>query len=92
MPNAWVPLELEIAELKVEGRQILSLKEIEELNNTSEVSTLSAQNLKTFLQIQHSLGNIVYFDNPQLKDYVVISTLYMIEVMKSFVIGSVQYI
>ena len=89
MPNAWVPLELEIAELTAEGRQIMSLKEIEELNNDSEVSTLSAEDLKAFLQIQHSLGKIVYFDTPQLKDYVVISPLYMVEVMKSFVTGTV---
>jgi hypothetical protein len=89
MPNAWVPLELEIAELTAEGKQILSLKEIEELNNASEVRTLSSKDLKTFLQIQHSLGKIVYFDTPQLKDYVVISPLYMVEVMKSFVTGKV---
>lgn len=89
MPNAWVPLELEIAELTAEGKQILSLKDIEELNNASEVSTLSSKDLKTFLQIQHSLGKIVYFDTPQLKDYVVISPLYMVEVMKSFVTGTV---
>lgn len=90
MPNAWVPLELEIAELTAEGKQIMSLKEIEELNNASEVSTLSSKDLKTFLQIQHSLGKIVYFDTPQLKDYVVISPLYMVEVMKSFVTGKVN--
>ena len=89
MPNAWVPLELEIAELTAEGKQILSITEIEELNNASEVSTLSAEDLKTFLQIQHSLGKIVYFDTPQLKDYVVISPLYMVEVMKSFVTGTI---
>lgn len=89
MPNAWIPLELEIAELTAEGKQILSLKDIEELNNASEVSTLSSKDLKTFLQIQHSLGKIVYFDTPQLKDYVVISPLYMVEVMKSFVTGTV---
>jgi len=89
MPNAWVPLELEIAELTAEGKQILSLREIEELNNASEVSTLSSEDLKTFLHIQHSLGKIVYFDTPQLKDYVVISPLYMVEVMKSFVTGTV---
>ena len=89
MPNAWVPLELEIAELTAEGKQILSLKEIEELNNASEVRTLSSKDLKTFLQIQHSLGKIVYFDTPQLKDYVVISPLYMVDVMKSFVTGTV---
>ena len=89
MPNAWVPLELEIAELTAEGKQILSLKEIEELNNDSEVSTLSSEDLKTFLQIQHSLGKIVYFDTPQLKDYIVLSPLYMVEVMRSFVTGTV---
>jgi hypothetical protein len=89
MPNAWVPLELEIAELTAEGRQILSLKEIEDLNNASEVSTLSAEDLKAFLKIQHSLGKIVYFDTAQLKDYVIISPLYMVEVMKSLVTGTV---
>jgi hypothetical protein len=30
-----------------------------------------------------------YFDTPQLKDYVVISPLYMVDVMKSFVTGTV---
>ena len=89
MPNAWVPLELEIAELTAEGKQILSLKDIEELNNASEISTLSSKDLKDFLQFQHSVGKIVYFDTPQLKDYVVISPLYMVEVMKSFVTGKV---
>jgi hypothetical protein len=49
MPNAWIPLELEIAELTAEGKQILSLKDIEELNNASEVSTLSSKDLKTLI-------------------------------------------
>jgi hypothetical protein len=89
MPNAWIPLELEIAELTAAGKQILPLKEIDALNNASEVSTLSAEDLKRFLKIQHSLGKIVYFDTPQLKDYVVINPLYMVEVMKSFVTGTV---
>ena len=89
MPNAWIPLELEIAELTAAGMQIMSLKEIYALNNACEVSTLSTEDIKTFLKIQHSLGKIVYFDTPQLKDYVVISPLYMVEVMKSFVTGTV---
>jgi hypothetical protein len=89
MPNAWIPLELEIAELTAAGIQIMSLKEIYALNNACEVSTLSTEDIKTFLKIQHSLGEIVYFDTPQLKDYVVISPLYMVEVMKSFATGTV---
>ncbi|XP_063417141.1 uncharacterized protein LOC134699481 [Mytilus trossulus] len=85
MPNACVPLELEIAELVAEGKQIMSLAEIKELNAISEVSVLSAEQLTDFLHFQHSLGKIVYFDTPQLRDNVIISPLLMVEVMRSFI-------
>ncbi|XP_076116865.1 uncharacterized protein LOC143084338 [Mytilus galloprovincialis] len=85
MPNACVPLELEIAELVAEGKQIVSLVEVEELNAISEVSVLSPEQLTDFLHYQHSLGKIVYFDTPQLRDNVIISPLLMVEVMRSFI-------
>ncbi|CAC5377384.1 unnamed protein product [Mytilus coruscus] len=85
MPNACVPLEIEIAELVVEGHQILSLKEVEELNAISQVSILSSEQLNDFLHFQHSLGKIVYFDTAQLRDFVIISPLLLVEVMRSFV-------
>ncbi|CAG2196608.1 unnamed protein product [Mytilus edulis] len=85
MPNACVPLELEIAELVAEGKQILSFNEFEELNGISKVSVLSPGQLKDFLHFQHSLGKIVYFDSTQLRDYVIINPLLMVEVMRSFV-------
>ncbi|OPL21362.1 leucine-rich 2 repeat serine threonine-protein kinase, partial [Mytilus galloprovincialis] len=87
MPNACVPLELEIAELVAEGKQILSLAEVEELNAISQVSILSFNQLRDFLHFHHSLGKIVYFDTPQLRDYVIISPLLLVEVMRSFVTG-----
>ncbi|XP_071151234.1 uncharacterized protein, partial [Mytilus edulis] len=85
MPNACVPLELEIAELVAEGKQIMSLAEVKELNAISEVSVLSPEQLTDFLHFQHSLGKIVYFDTPQLRDNVIISPLLMVEVMRSFI-------
>ncbi|XP_052097573.1 uncharacterized protein LOC127732561 [Mytilus californianus] len=85
MPNACVPLELEIAELVAEGKQIMSLAEVKELNANSEVSVLSPEQLTDFLHFQHSLGKIVYFDTPQLRDNVMISPLLMVEVMRSFI-------
>ncbi|XP_063436933.1 uncharacterized protein LOC134718366 [Mytilus trossulus] len=85
MPNACVPLELEIAELVAEGKQIMSLVEVKELNAISEVSVLSPEQLTDFLHYQHSRGKIVYFDTPQLRDNVIISPLLMVEVMRSFI-------
>lgn len=87
MPNACVPLELEFAELAAEGIHILPLKEVEELNYVSEVSALTREQLKDFLLFHHSLGKIVYFDNPQLREYVIINPLFMVKVMQSFVTG-----
>ncbi|CAG2196555.1 unnamed protein product [Mytilus edulis] len=89
MPNACVPLELEIAELVAEGKQILSLEDVEELNAISKVSVLSPDQLKDFLNFHHSLGKIVYFETPQLKDFVIINPLLMVEVMRSFVTDKV---
>ncbi|XP_052097206.1 uncharacterized protein LOC127732177 isoform X10 [Mytilus californianus] len=85
MPNAWVPLELEMAELVAAGKQILSLEECEELNAVSTVSVLDLEQLHDFLHFQHSLGKIIYFDTQQLRDYVIINPLLMVEVMRSFV-------
>ncbi|XP_076083989.1 uncharacterized protein LOC143054825 isoform X1 [Mytilus galloprovincialis] len=89
MPNAWVPLELEIAELVAAGKQILSLEEVEELNTISKVSVLDVKQLQEFLHFQHSLGKIVYIDTQQLRDYVIINPLLMVEVMRSFVTDKV---
>ncbi|XP_071144046.1 uncharacterized protein [Mytilus edulis] len=89
MPNACVPLELEIAELVAEGTQILSLEDVEELNAISKVSVLSPDQLKDFLHFNHSLGKIVYFETPQLGNYVIINPLLMVEVMRSFVTDKV---
>lgn len=92
MPNSCVPLELEIAELVAEGKQILSLTEVEELNAISKVSMLSHEEIRDFLHFQHSLGKIVYFDTPQLKNYVIISPLLLVEVMRSFVTGMLYFL
>ncbi|XP_076116494.1 uncharacterized protein LOC143083962 [Mytilus galloprovincialis] len=85
MPNASVPLELEIANLVTKGKQVLSLREVEELNSISKVSVLSNEELRDFLKFHHSLGKLIYIDTPQLRSYVIISPLLLVEVMRSFV-------
>ena len=90
MPNACVPLELEIAEMVAAGRKIMSLEELEELNSISKVSVLDLEQLHHFLHFQHSLGKLIYFDSRQLQDYVIINPLLMVEVMRSFVTGIYQ--
>ncbi|VDI12006.1 Hypothetical predicted protein [Mytilus galloprovincialis] len=91
MPNASVPLELEMANLVAKSKQVLSLLEVEELNAIIKVSVLSNEELRDFIHFQPSFGTIVYFDTPQLRGYVIISPLLLVEVMRSFVTGTICY-
>ncbi|VDI07056.1 Hypothetical predicted protein [Mytilus galloprovincialis] len=87
LPNASVPLELEIADLVFEGKHILSLTEVEELNAASKGSVLSFDQLREFLHLQNLQGKIVYFDIPHLRDWVIINPILLVEIMRSFVKG-----
>ncbi|CAC5394793.1 unnamed protein product [Mytilus coruscus] len=54
MPNASVPLELEIANLVAKGKQVLSLMEVEELNATSKcLSCLMKSSVIFFISNTH---------------------------------------
>lgn len=85
MPNAWVPLELEISNLVSEGRNLLSFDELKTLNEASEVFVLNKHQLNEFLKVQLSLGKIVYFDTQHLRDYVIVNPRFMVDVMRSFI-------
>ncbi|CAG2184689.1 unnamed protein product [Mytilus edulis] len=83
--TACVKLEIKIDELVAKGIHILSMKEIEEINENSRVFILSPDQLVDFLHFQNSIGKIVYFDVPHLRSYVIINSLLLEEVKKCFV-------
>jgi hypothetical protein len=68
MPNAWIPLELEIAELTAAGKQILPLKEIDALNNDSEVSI---QNFYLWIVFIHCINKHTMLQNQVISTFAV---------------------
>ncbi|CAG2219969.1 unnamed protein product [Mytilus edulis] len=46
---------------------------------------LSEKQIDTFLEVQHSLGKLLYFNVENLRDYVIISPAYLVEVLRSLV-------
>ncbi|CAC5363363.1 unnamed protein product [Mytilus coruscus] len=61
MPNACVPLELEIAEMVAAGKQILSLVELEELNSISKLQDYVIINPLLMVEVMRSFVTDIGF-------------------------------
>ncbi|CAG2252290.1 unnamed protein product [Mytilus edulis] len=85
MPTAWVPLELHLAQQTEKGVNILTKEQIQMFNSQNESMVLTNKQLETFLKVQHSLGKLLYFDIANLRDFVIITPAYLVEVLRSIV-------
>lgn len=85
MPTRWISLELQLAQKSAEGVNIISRKQLLALNSRNESMILTETQLETFLKVQHSLGKLLYFDVENLRDFIIISPAYLVEVLRSLV-------
>ncbi|CAG2203207.1 unnamed protein product [Mytilus edulis] len=85
MPTAWIPLELQIAEQVELGNHIISKQQLEDLNSNNQSMVLSEKQINTFLKVQHSLGKLLYFDEVNLRDYIIINPVFLVEVLRSII-------
>lgn len=85
MPTAWVPLELQLAEKVEKGVNIISKDELSTMNKKNELMVLTNKQLETFLKLQHSLGKLLYFDEVNLRKYIIINPVFLVDVLRSLV-------
>lgn len=85
MPIAWVPLELQLSEMRTKGINLISKEEIQNMNQSNSEFMLSVFNLEEFLRIQHSLGKIMFFDQPGLHNFIVVQPTSMVNILRSFI-------
>ncbi|CAC5408102.1 unnamed protein product [Mytilus coruscus] len=85
MPSAWIPLDLQLTMKVEEGTNVISREQLRSLNSKNESMSLSEKQIETFLEVQHSLGKLLYFNVENLRDYVIISPAYLVEVLRSLV-------
>lgn len=85
MPTKWIPLELQLAQKSAQGINIISRDQLMALNSKNESMRLSERQIETFLKVQHSLGKLLYFDVKTLRDFIIISPPYLVEVLRSVV-------
>lgn len=85
MPTAWVPLELLITQQVELGNNIITKQELRDLNSKNEFMVLSEIQVDTFLKVQHSLGKLLFFDDVNLRDFIIINPVFLVEVLRSII-------
>lgn len=84
-PIAWVPLELQISEMRTKHVSVIKKERVQELNRLNEEFALPEHLIDAFLKIQHSLGKILYFDFPGLDKFIVVQPTIMVNILRSFI-------
>ena len=96
IPIDWIPLERAIKIRKDEKTRtntggedkksaIMELHELEKIDKGREYPLSHKETLKLFLNFQHALGNVLYYDTKRLEDNIILDPQWILDVFKLFV-------
>ncbi|XP_071177448.1 uncharacterized protein [Mytilus edulis] len=84
-PMIWVPLELLISNMKKDNINITLKTQLVEANTMNGDLALSDKQLDEFLLTQHELGKIMYFNQPELNNFIILYPPALVNILRSFI-------
>ncbi|VDI42894.1 Hypothetical predicted protein [Mytilus galloprovincialis] len=85
LPKCFIPLEWEFDSLLSRNIPLITMEQMERINYLQPVRPLTEEELKVFLKFQHSVGRILYFDEANLDQHIILSPTHLIDAFKSIV-------
>ena len=84
-PARWLPLEREIQNAKNSGLKVLSLARIREVNSRLDIHIHDETELHMFLKFLNDTGDVIYINEPGLRDTVVLDPVWLIDALKALI-------
>ncbi|CAG2247338.1 unnamed protein product [Mytilus edulis] len=84
-PVRWIYLEKALERQREKGDTVIKLDDIKEIAQNSSVPITSSDEVILFLQYQHEIGNLIFFNDQSLKDCVIIQPNWLIDAFKCIV-------
>ena len=81
-PTRWLKLEADILEKSSESRNYLEFPEVQQLANAYAINE---EELKSFLNFHHVLGDFLYFQEPDLEDIVIPDPQWLADIFKTLI-------
>ncbi|CAC5358232.1 unnamed protein product [Mytilus coruscus] len=85
MPIVWVPLDLQISDMRTDGVKLITKERLLEINKSNNEFALNERRFEDFLLVQHSIGKLLYFNEPALRDFIVIQPSAMVNILRAFI-------
>ncbi|XP_062610388.1 uncharacterized protein LOC134272154 [Saccostrea cucullata] len=79
IPLKWANLEKVLMQMKENGKKVISVQQIKELNNTDLPSD---RDLDDGLRFLHEIGQIVYFAEEKMKNVIIIDVQWFVDAFK----------
>lgn len=84
-PMQWVPLELQISNMRMKNVNIITKEDLRNVNMLNADLALKEDQLNDFLLVQHSLGKLMYYNLPGLDNFIIIHPPALVNILRSFV-------
>ncbi|XP_063427756.1 uncharacterized protein LOC134711219 [Mytilus trossulus] len=84
-PMQWVPLELQISNMRMKNINIITKEDLRNVNKMNDDLALNEHQMDDFLIIQHSLGKLMYYSLPGLNNFIIIHPPALVNILRSFV-------
>ena len=84
-PKCFLPLELEIAAQVHKGVALITMDDMKKINSQQAIRPLTDPELKVFLKFQHAVGTILYFDELNLDQHIILMPTHLIDAFKSII-------
>ncbi|XP_052086079.1 uncharacterized protein LOC127723467 [Mytilus californianus] len=85
IPMAWVPLLLQLDDMRSKRATIIKTAQIEDINKGNNDLALTESQLTGLLKHQHRTGKILYFDDPGLNQFVIVQPTTLVNILRSFI-------
>ena len=85
MPMAWVPLDLQLSEMRSDNTTLILKEYLTALNRSNENLALTDTQIEHFLKSQHSLGKILYLDQHGFEKFIIVQPQSLVNILRSFI-------
>jgi len=85
MPSRWLLLEDKLTRKKAEGIRVMTLDELESLNQSSSPKLESRDELFLFLAVHHEIGTLIHFPDEGLQNLVILDAQWLVDSLKTII-------
>ncbi|XP_078583877.1 uncharacterized protein LOC144866390 [Branchiostoma floridae x Branchiostoma japonicum] len=87
IPIRWLELKSKLMVMEKQGRKYCSLQEVMEATDSSDLpeGVTPEENAATILRFFHLCGDILFFNSPELRNFVVLDPQWFVDVQKTII-------